>query len=130
MNESQLKKMKKDDLIAMILELNSENEMLKDDSKMAEKIDELQGEIEDQKEIIIDLESDLESKDDEIEELENYKDKFSLDFAYELRNAIDDILNNVTRETLWITKRDLQVCYDRLDVLTGGLSVDVLPLVV
>ena len=112
MNESQLKKMKKDDLIAMILELNSENEMLKDDSKMAEKIDELQGEIEDQKEIIIDLESDLESKDDEIEELEN------------------DILNNVTRETLWITKRDLQVCYDRLDVLTGGLSVDVLPLVV
>lgn len=127
MTRSALQKMTKDSLVKMVIELQEEIEKLKDENKLAEEIDSLKSDIE----ILEDENKSIAEDLQEVErDLQEYEEKYPIDFAYNLRNAIDDVLNNVTRETLGKVKYELQACYDRLDLITSNSSIKVLPLVI
>lgn len=100
-NKTELGNMKKDALIAYILEIQ-ENENI-------EKYDDLKYEYDD----ALDELSELE---DEYNELENKFNSINyLDFMYDLRNSIDDLVYNVSRETITQHTNNLKLELDRLN---------------
>ena len=100
-NKTELSKMKKDALIAYILEIQ-ENENIS-------KYDDLKYDYDD----LLDELSELEDKYDELEnKLDNIND---LDFMYDLRNSIDDLVYNVSRETITQYTNNLKIELDKLN---------------
>lgn len=100
-NKTELDKMKKDALIVYILEMQ-ENENI-------EKYDDLKYEYDD----ALDELSELENEYDALEnKFNNIND---LDFMYNLRNSIDDLVYNVSRETVTQYTNNLKIELDKLN---------------
>lgn len=104
-NKTDLKKMKKNDLIDLVYHIQNleENESIlsivheiKDDQES------LKEEIDTQLDQIIELEKQLEHIND-------------IDFFYSLKNNLDDLINNVSRETFERTVNDLRFDLEKLE---------------
>lgn len=100
-NKTELSKMKKDELVNYVLELQKNDDIQKYDD-LKQDYDEL-----------LDDYSDLEFENGNLEiKINNISD---LDFMYNLRNSIDDLVYNVSRETMGQYLNNLKIELDNLN---------------
>lgn len=106
-NKTDLKKMKKNDLIDLVYHIQNLEEN--------ESILSIVRETQEEQEFLNDTIND---KYLEIQELEKQLEHINdIDFFYSLKNNLDDLLNNVSRETLDRTIDNIRDDYNQLEII-------------